>query len=149
MPYELIELVELPIDDFQPLLVESRQQGFDFVDRLVANYQSGANRFDRPGEKLFAAYDSGRLIGVGGLNRDPYLTDGDTGRVRHLYVLDRCRRQGVGAALMARIISEARLSFRRLTLRTFTAEADRFYRALGFLTEPEIEGATHYLDLSS
>lgn len=148
MTWEVVSLVRLPLEDLQPLLIEGRQQGFEFLDRLVETYSSGVNRFDRPGEALFAIYDRDGLIAIGGLNRDPYIKDGRTGRVRHLYVLSHYRRQGVATAIMARIVAEAQRNFRRLTLRTFTVDADRFYRALGFQTEPQLEGATHYLSLS-
>jgi GNAT superfamily N-acetyltransferase len=144
---DVIRLKELPLDDLAPLIQESREQGFDFVERLVADYASGANRFDQPGEALFAVYVDQRLIAVGGLNCDPYLKDGDTGRVRHVYVLSAWRRQGVGSRLIQRIIEEARLHYRRLTLRTLNPEVVPFYRALGFQTEPPVPNATHHLYL--
>ena len=144
---DVVQLGRLFLDDLEPLLLESIEQGFDFVEKLAAEYISGANRFDQPGEALFGVYDDQRLIAVGGLNRDPYLQDGHTGRVRHVYVLSTWRRQGVGSRLVQRIIQEARLYYRRLTLRTLNPEAYPFYSALGFQTKPSVPNATHHLDL--
>jgi GNAT superfamily N-acetyltransferase len=143
----IVKLQGLPLDDIKPLLREARAQGLNFVDRLVAEYASGANRFDQPGEALFGVYEGRSLIAVGGLNRDPYLQDGCTGRVRHVYVLADRRRQGAGRCLVQRIIEKAKLHYRRLTLRTLNPEADPFYRALGFQTEPPVPNATHHLEL--
>ena len=77
------------------------------VRRLVDEWRDGSNRFDRPGEAVFGAWVEGRLVGVCGLNIDPYVRDERMGRVRHLYVLTACRRHGVGRLLMARVIEAA------------------------------------------
>lgn len=138
-------LTDLPLADLRPLLAESRAQGFDFLDRLVSGYENGRNRFNHPDEALFGVYAGTQLIAIGGLNRDPYLPDGATGRVRHVYVLAAWRRLGVGRLLLDTIIAEARRHYRRLTLRTMTDEANRFYCALGFQTTPRLDGATHHL----
>lgn len=129
------------------LLQESESEGFGFIRRLVDDYVSGANRFAASGEALYGAYYPG-LVGICGLNRDPYLSDPNVGRVRHLYVLRSYRRAGVGRSLVGTVIADARSHFRLLVLRTTNPEADKFYRALGFSAEPRLEQATHYLDLS-
>ena len=144
---KIVRLKELPLLDLQPLLVESRNQDFNFLDWLVREYASGANRFDQPGEALFAIYSQSHMIAIGGLNGDPYLQESGIGRVRRVYVLSSWRRKGIGQRLMQQIVAEARLYFRLLTLRTFDERADKFYRAIGFQTEPEIDGATHHLKL--
>jgi GNAT superfamily N-acetyltransferase len=144
---EVIQLTGSSLDYLEPLVQESLGQGLGFVERLVDEYASGANRFDRPGEALFGVCADRLLVAVGGLNRDPYLKDGETGRVRHVYVRTAWRRQGVGSLLVRRIVEEARPHYRRLTLRTLKPAAARFYRALGFRTEPPVPHATHYLDL--
>ena len=145
----ITRLDELPLHDLQPLLMESQEQGFEFVDRLVAEYVAGINRFQRPGEALFGVYCEQQLIAIGGLNRDPYSQDGDVGRVRHVYVLSDWRHQGIGKQLVERIVQEARTHFRVLTLRTFSHQAAGFYQAMGFMTEPEIDSATHYVVVDS
>ena len=133
--------------EISSLLQESESQGFGFIRRLVDDYASGVNRFDDSGEALYGAYYQG-LVGICGLNRDPYLSDPNVGRVRHLYVLRGYRRAGTGRSLVETLIADARRHFRLLVLRTTKPDADRFYRALGFSAEPRFEQATHYLDLS-
>ena len=146
LPINVQPLSDLPIVAMQPLLLASEAEGHTFVQRLVDGYADGRNRFDRPGERLFGAYGLGQLVGVGGLNRDPYLLEETAvGRVRHLYVLPQWRRQGVGQQLMAAIIAQGRLHFQRLTLRTFNPDAAAFYVALGFQPAPNATDATHQL----
>jgi GNAT superfamily N-acetyltransferase len=139
-------LTELPTSDLQSLLAESRQQGHELVGRLIQEYESGQNRFDAPGEALFGVYADQDLIAIGGLNGDPYLPDGQTGRVRHVYVLADWRGRGVGRLLVERIIKEAREHFQRLTLRTFSDRGDRFFRSLGFQPGSPLPGASHHME---
>ncbi len=133
-------LDELPPDRLADLIAESEREGFALVRRLVDDWESGDNRFDRPGEALFAVVADGRVLGVCGLNIDPYLPGGMVGRVRHLYVVATFRRRGIGTGLVAAVIRAARGTFDRLRLRTESESAVRFYESLGFLSctgEPE------------
>jgi hypothetical protein len=57
---------------------EASAQGFNFLDRLIEEWTTGTNRFDKPGECLLVATDNGHLVGIGGLNIDPYEPTGDT-----------------------------------------------------------------------
>ena len=125
-----------PADRLQPLVAESERQGFRFVRRLVQEWSSGANRFDRPGEVLFAARAGDDVVGVCGLTVDPHADDPRIGRVRHLYVLVPYRRAGVGEQLVADVINTARGRFARLHLRTTNAAAARLYERLGFRPTP-------------
>lgn len=138
----ICRLYQLNLDDLARLTQASQTEGFSFVARLAAEYASGANRFEQPGEALFGAYDS-ELLGVCGLNRDPYTGDVQTGRVRHLYVLPDYRRRGIGARLVAEVIAEARRHYTLLVLRTTNPAADAFYRTLGFEATTETPSATH------
>jgi GNAT superfamily N-acetyltransferase len=97
--------------DLGALLAESEQAGLRLVRRLVEEWASGANRFDRPGEKLFGAWVDGRVVGVCGLNVDAYTAEERVGRVRHLYVLSAFRRRGVGRRLIEEVIEAARGPF--------------------------------------
>lgn len=100
-------LIEASSDLFDALVDESERQGYRFVRRLADEWASGANRFDRPGEALFAARIDGRLVGACGLNVDPYTRVVGVGRVRHLYVLADYRRLGVGRQLVEQVLDAA------------------------------------------
>jgi ribosomal protein S18 acetylase RimI-like enzyme len=124
------------VHDLQPeslaaLIAESERDGLRFVRRLADEWASGMNRFDRPGEALFVARDQ-RIVGVGGLNIDPYVAAGSVGRVRHLYVLVSHRRRGIGERITAEIIAAARGCFELLRLRTSNPDAAKLYERLGF-----------------
>jgi GNAT superfamily N-acetyltransferase len=141
-------LHELPVGALDHLVAESEQAGSAFVRRLVDEWRSGANRFDRPGEALFAARVEGRLVGVCGLNVDPHAADARVGRVRHLYVLRSFRRQGVGRRLVTEVVEAARGLFDRLHLRTANSEAARLYEALGFHRSRDASHFTHLMVLA-
>jgi hypothetical protein len=80
-----IELVEhLSVAEIEPLVIESEHEGWRFLRRLLDEWLTGQNRFDRPGERLLSARSAGQLIGICGLNIDPNETDGRIGRVRRL-----------------------------------------------------------------
>ena len=68
------------------LLDDSERLGSRIVRRLVDEWSSGVNRFDRSGEALFGGRVEGQLVGICGFNVDPYAADDGIGRVRHLYV---------------------------------------------------------------
>lgn len=97
---------------------------------------------------MFGAWTSQRLVGVGGLNTDPYTQEPRVGRVRHLYVLEARRRRGVGRSLVAAIAAEAQGSFDRLRVRTPSPGGAAFYESFGFERCSE-KHCTHSLDLRS
>jgi GNAT superfamily N-acetyltransferase len=157
MTFQVQRILELPVEALAEMQSESRLAGFRAIDRLINNWTAKTNRFDCPGEVLliaqqdvsseFTANDN-RIIGVCGLNYDPYVNSSDIGRVRHLYVMQNSRRQGVGRALVEEIIREAKRNFVRLNVRTTNPIAAQFYQTLGF-TACASEFVTHFLDLKT
>ncbi len=145
---QITRISELNEELIAHLTEKSLSQGFRFMARLSQEYYSGANRFDKTGEALFVISLNGRVIGIGGLNRDPYLDDPNVGRLRHLYVASSGRRQGIGRLLVSQITREASQSYQLLTLRTDPPTANKFYQTLGFKTQPNWEHTTHHLQLS-
>jgi GNAT superfamily N-acetyltransferase len=137
---------ELAAGCLDALLAESEQAGSPIVRRLVDEWASGANRFDRSGEALFAARIDGRLVGVCGLNVDPYSAEPRLGRVRHLYVLSAYRRHGIGRQLVARVVATAQGRFDRLRLSTGNPVAARFYERTGFRSD-EAAHCTHVMSV--
>jgi GNAT superfamily N-acetyltransferase len=142
--FRLERITELP-HDFGDVVRLSLREEFRAMQRMRVEWNSGANRFDGPGEVLFEARAGSRLVGICGLNRDPYATSPEIGRVRHLYVDPEFRRRGVGRLLVSKIVEAAMRTFSRLRLRTLRADADRFYVAIGFSRIAGEPDATHEL----
>jgi GNAT superfamily N-acetyltransferase/2'-5' RNA ligase len=134
---------ELAGEAVAPLVAESEGAGLRLVRRLVDDWASGANRFDRPGEAFFVAVQDGRVIGVCGLNVDPYAGIARVGRVRHLYVLTAHRRRGVGRSLVQAVVEAAGDRFDELRLRTQDPAAARLYECLGFVACTDAAASTH------
>ncbi|MBI2205996.1 MAG: GNAT family N-acetyltransferase [Candidatus Rokubacteria bacterium] len=135
-----------PAECLGALIAESEAHGLRFVRRLADEWTSGANRFDRPGEALFAARITGDVVGVCGLNVDPYAADPNVGRVRHLYVLLAHRRCGIGRQLVAEVIDAARGRFQTLRLSTVNSAAAELYERMGFRRHAGAAGCTHVME---
>lgn len=121
----------------EPLAVEAKKEGINFVQRTIDEWISGANCFSKPGEILWGAFDDNRCVGIGGLNIDPYAGDPKVGRVRHLYIMLGYRNRGIASDLLARIIERAAGFFEVLRVSTHkpgtaNPEADKFYEFMGF-----------------
>ncbi len=117
-------------------------EGFLFLDRLVEDWISGGNRFDQTGECLWGVEMGDELVGVGGLNRDPYDPTGSMGRIRHVYVAPGHRRHGIGRVLLHALLAEAAPHYAIVRLRTYSRDAAAFYAGLGFVRVSS-ETATH------
>jgi putative acetyltransferase len=86
-----------------------------------------------PAIAFFAAWDGEEPLGVIALKR---LADAH-GEVKSMYTAEQARRRGIGAALLARVIAEARgQQLTRLSLETgswdYFEPARSFYRRCGF-----------------
>ncbi len=139
----------LPID-LEELLAPAEAEGFLALPRLAREWRERSNRFDRPGEALFEARRAGLLLGVCGLNVDPFASSGTKrapGRVRRLFVRPEARRKGVARALVDAVVAAARGPFATLQLRTYAADADAFYVAYGFERVDSDAHVTHRLAL--
>ena len=126
----------------------STKEGFALLERLRDEWKSGANTFALAGEALFEARQQGRLIGICGLNRDPYANDPSVGRVRRLYVAPEVRRMGVGRQLVAAVLREACSHFATVCARTTTSDGALFYQALGFHRTSSVPTASHEIHVS-
>ena len=131
MVVKIEKIKELPITKLKPLIEDSQKEGISFVQKLVNEWVTKTNCFNLKGEVFLIAKDS-KVVGLCGLNIDPYYPVSGLGRVRHLYILSSRRRQGIGTLLIQNIIEQARQNFDLLNLRTNNPQADRFYLARGF-----------------
>jgi GNAT superfamily N-acetyltransferase len=145
---QINKILDLSKVDISSLVEESKQEGFRFLERLVNEYKNGTNEFKKPSEALYGVFtDTGIIVGIGGLNVDPYTTDEKVGRIRRFYILRNFRRKGIGQILLNRIVNEAKKDFDRLVLHTDTPEASKFYRSFGFLEEFNYPKITHFMKL--
>jgi len=143
-----IRPVTPPIPGFRPMAAEAAAEGFEFLDRLAAEWQTGANRFDGPGETLLGVFDGEELVAIGGLNRDPFLGDPAVGRIRRIYVREAWRNTGIGTDLVSALLARAAETFEQVRLRAVSRDAARLYERLGFLPIDDAH-ATHALPLKT
>ena len=137
-------LTRFPPIGFTQLRAEAQAEGFRHMERLAEEWDSRAQRFQFEGEGLFAGLLNDRLMGVGGVTRDPVLPPEEALRVRRLYVRPEGRRQGVGRALLQRITRQALLFAPAVITNARTPEAAALFEAYGF-SPVENDGFTHRL----
>lgn len=137
----------LPAVGMEDLVREATDEGHSFVGRFVARWESGQNRFDRPGEAILGLWQGERLIAFGGLNIDPYCDDPKVGRLRHLYVAQAHR--GVGhAQRLIHALLEPPLPFQRIRLRAGSPQALQFYDKIGWQRCDEADASHMIMVLS-
>jgi GNAT superfamily N-acetyltransferase len=138
--------------DLMPLVKAACDEGYRFLARLEDEWRSGALRFAGPGECLFIAEAGNRLVGIGGICRDPYQSDDAVGRLRHLYVDRPSRFRGIGRGIVCACLAYSRAKFRviRLSINAINPTAGRFYEQLGFRPiAVDGERATHLLSTAA
>jgi GNAT superfamily N-acetyltransferase len=131
---------ELP-SGFEALRAEALAEGHRNLDRLAADWASGALRFDHDDEALLVAFVGDELAGVGGLTVDP--TNAEVLRMRRFYIGKRFRRCGIGRRLGAALLERAAQSGRPVTVNA-AAGSVAFWEALGFVADAR-DGHTHML----
>ncbi|BBV73967.1 GNAT family N-acetyltransferase [Klebsiella electrica] len=144
MPPLLIAATTPDDPGFIALRSESLAQHFNMLRRLAENWQSGKNRFSAPGEKLLGAFVAGQLVGVCGLNIDPFSPQLRAGRIRHLYISDAFRRQNIGQQLLVAVITHSGTWFDFLNTHA-PPSAWPFYESLGFRPVYDEPRVTHRL----
>jgi GNAT superfamily N-acetyltransferase len=134
--------------DWDEILATSQSEGHTMLARLVSDYRAGTNRFDAPGETLYAHLDGARVIAVAGLSREQDPRFRRAGRIRRLYVLRHRRGMGLGRSLLEQLTETARAHFDTLTVNASRLDARGFYEHLGF-KPVEHPGITHVKGLKS
>jgi len=135
----LLVQTELPAG-FDALRSDACGEGHTNMERLAADWATGANRFEASGEALLAAFVAEELAGVGGMTVDP--TCLQALRLRRFYVRPMFRRLGVGRSLALALMHQARPLTNRLVLNAETELATRFWEALGFVPDRR-DGHSH------
>lgn len=123
-----IENVEKLPSDIETLITESESEGFRFLVRLQNDFASGVNQFNKYGETLVTVRVDGKLVAIGGINRQD-----SSARLRRFYVSKCSRRLGVGRELLEFLEKHASKYFTKVTLFTDTLSASQFYEACGYL----------------
>lgn len=144
-------MLRLLIEPFTPdepgyiaLKAESTVLNFNMLRRLEENWERGENRFNAPGEKLLGAFLNGKLVGICGLNRDPFSQQPRAGRIRHLYISESCRGLGIGRQLLAVVMADASVWFDFLNTHA-PHTAWPFYQRAGFTLVADEPRVTHRL----
>ncbi len=131
------------------ILTESKKYGYGMIERLITEWESGMTDFSDENEAYFAYEEHGEILGVGGINEEPYLRIKEYGRMRHLYVLKQWRRKGIGKGIVNATIEFAKDHYNLMTLMTpKDGSADAFYESIGFKKCDSLERVSHTLVLS-
>ena len=122
---------------FEELRAEAQAEGYGMLDTLAMQWESGANRFDRPGEALLAAYVDDVLAGIGGLTIEASLPGAF--RMRRFYIRRQFRRTGIGRQLALAVLEHRG---KRSVTCNAASGSEAFWQALGFMPDPR-GGCTH------
>ncbi len=110
----------------------------DFLNRVCGverNHGAPIDRLAHDDTQMFIARLSGKAVGCAGLQ---VFEDG-TGEVKRMYVVAELRQTGIGSRLLTRVMeaaSVASVSVLRLETTEFLPDAQRLYRAKGFVPCP-------------
>ncbi|WP_141539136.1 GNAT family N-acetyltransferase [Bacillus cereus] len=130
--------------EFSHLVQDSKKEGFNFIIKLINEYKNKINVFNKTGECLYGIFQEDTLIGVGGLNEDPYTEDNKIGRLRRFYISRDYRRIGLGNVLLNQLLCHAEKYFEVIVLHTDTKQGNAFYTANGFVKGGLYKGSSHY-----
>lgn len=124
-------------------MVAANLEGFKPIQWLRDDWEAGTNRFSQPGEAFYTARMERRLVGVCGVNQDPFAQEAKIARLRRLYVIPELRRRGIGRQLVKRALEDAAKYFEVIRLRTVDPNSAAFFEAVGFTKVKGDESATH------
>lgn len=145
---ELRVLTPVEIHRLDPLVEESEAEGFRFLRRFIDDYGRGDIQLDTARGFFLGAFDARRLVAIGGVTPDPYISDAQVGRLRHLYVARAYRRRGIARQLVRALELRARPTYSVLRLRTDSNAAAGFYAALSYMAVDH-PTATHARELAA
>lgn len=141
------QIEDLMIYEYDYLVQESKDEGFNFLLKLINEYKNEINTFNKTVECLYGIFQGENLIGIGGLNVDPYTENNKIGRLRRFYISKDYRRTGLGNLLLNRLLSHAEKNFQIVVLHTDTKQGNAFYLANGFVRGNMYKGSSHYKTL--
>lgn len=140
----LMRVHEMDTLAWVPLLAASKAEGQQMLSRLLDEWRSGANRFDRPGESLWGLQNAqGQWVAVGGLNLEPAPGRPGAARMRRFYVLPEHRGHGCARRLLAAVLTAAQGRFDRLHVNAQSEGSAAFWSRMGFARVAESAAYTH------
>jgi nucleoside triphosphate diphosphatase len=124
---------------FSALRNEARAEGYRMLDTLASGWEAREIRFTRQGEALFAAYSGDRLVGIGGMTRDPNVAGAL--RMRRFYVAKEFRRRGVARRIAVSLLAREEIAGLPIVVNA-GAGSEAFWESLGFASNRQ-QGHTH------
>ncbi|MRR42303.1 GNAT family N-acetyltransferase [Bacillus anthracis] len=138
------QIEDLMIYESDYLVQERKDEGFYFLIKIISEYEKKINTCNKTGECLYGIFQGEKLIGIGGLNADPYTENNKIGRLRRFYIAKDYRRIGLGKLLLNKLLSHAEKYFKVVVLHTDTKQGDVFYTANGFVKREVYKRSSHY-----
>lgn len=140
-----IRYIQNPLnEDIGELRSESEREGYNLVDKLISDFKSGENKFDKKGECLIVCEAGNKMVGICALGIDPL--NSARGRIRRLYVLPQYRNKGVGRKLVTELVDYSRKYFKAVSVNMGKLHISKFYEGLGFKRYDKEPGITHLLE---
>jgi putative acetyltransferase len=134
-----VDRIEIELADARsPDLINLVTELDDFLNKVCGverNHGSPIDRLAHDDTQMFIARIAGQAVGCAGLQ---VFADG-TGEVKRMYVVTEARTTGIGSRLLTRVVEAAmtaKLSVLRLETTEFLPDAQRLYRAKGFVPCP-------------
>ncbi|MFC1900917.1 GNAT family N-acetyltransferase [Chloroflexota bacterium] len=126
----IVSIENLETCDMETIKHESLKEGYNMINRLIIDYHSGENRFDKEGEKLIGFTLDSEIVAVCGLNIES--TYNRLGRIRRLYVLKDYRHQQIATMLVEYLVEYAKQYFKGVVVNIGDLPVDNFYKSAGF-----------------
>ena len=140
------QIEDLMIYEHDYLVQESKDEGFYFLIKLISEYENKINTFNKTGECLYGIFQGEKLIGIGGLNEDPYTINNKIGRIRRFYIA-KIPKERIREVIISENYKRCEKHFNIVVLNTDTVQGDKFYTSSGFLKGTKYMGVSHYLNL--
>ncbi len=127
---------------FEQLALAARAEDVHNMPMLLADWQTGTERFDGVTSALYGAWAGDMLVGVGGMTPETLL-DMPAMRMRRFYVHPEQRRSGVASMLAETVMAAGLAHTARLTVNAAASPmAAPFWLAMDFIPIP-VCGITH------